>query len=172
MVLSELVGYELGNRTISYVERDAILYALTVGASRLETDLVYERDLRVLPTYALDFGQLKQQVSWARMTVNYRCTLHNLWIYLCRCPNPETLRLPEKSTVYGTREKRRYWILKLSASTSGLRMEFFFLDSEVGVVNGLDHHVRVVIRSPQLRKLENPGPEIMPLLRNKLHFID
>ena len=56
MELSELVGYELGKRTISYVERDAILYALTVGASSSETDLVYERDLRVLPTYACALG--------------------------------------------------------------------------------------------------------------------
>ena len=52
MKLHELHGYELGNRTVSYKETDAILYALAVGVESKEMDLVYERDLRILPTYA------------------------------------------------------------------------------------------------------------------------
>ena len=56
MKLSELKDYELGQRTLRYEARDAILYALAVGASSEETDLVYERDLRVLPTYACALG--------------------------------------------------------------------------------------------------------------------
>lgn len=50
-------GLELGTRTISYDERDAILYALAVGAPASELDLVFERDLRVLPTYGLVLGR-------------------------------------------------------------------------------------------------------------------
>ena len=56
MELKDLAGHDLGTRTISYDARDAILYALAVGASCDETDLVYERDLRVLPTYACALG--------------------------------------------------------------------------------------------------------------------
>tara|TARA_B110000881_G_C18587967_1_gene526030 strand:- start:749 stop:1564 length:816 start_codon:yes stop_codon:yes gene_type:complete len=56
MVLTELAGYELGKRLVRYEERDAILYALAVGANSFETDLVYERDLRVLPAYACALG--------------------------------------------------------------------------------------------------------------------
>ena len=56
MELKDLAGYELGTRTIAYDARDAILYALAVGASCDETDLVYERDLRVLPAYACALG--------------------------------------------------------------------------------------------------------------------
>ncbi len=56
MELTKLAGYKLGKRIVRYEERDAILYALAVGATGSETDLVYERDLRVLPTYACALG--------------------------------------------------------------------------------------------------------------------
>lgn len=49
---------ELGSRTVSYDERDAILYALAVGASAADDlDLVFEERLRVLPTFALTLAQ-------------------------------------------------------------------------------------------------------------------
>ncbi|GAB2466902.1 MaoC/PaaZ C-terminal domain-containing protein, partial [Streptomyces incanus] len=50
-------GRDLGTRTVSYDENDAILYALAVGATAQQLDLVFERDLRVLPTFALVLGQ-------------------------------------------------------------------------------------------------------------------
>lgn len=56
MVLKELTGYDLGERDVAYGTRDAILYALAVGANAEQLDLVYERDLRVLPTFACALG--------------------------------------------------------------------------------------------------------------------
>lgn len=50
-------GHDLGTRTVSYTERDAILYALAVGAGADRLDLVYEERLRVLPTFALTLAQ-------------------------------------------------------------------------------------------------------------------
>lgn len=52
----EFIGASLGSTAISYDEDDAILYALSVGARATELDLVFERDLRVLPTFALAWG--------------------------------------------------------------------------------------------------------------------
>ena len=56
MNLAELPGTSLGTRTVTYQEKDAILYALAVGAPASELDLVFERQLRVLPTFALTLG--------------------------------------------------------------------------------------------------------------------
>ena len=56
MKLYELEGYEFGNQSVHYEERDAILYALSVGARSSETSLIYERDLRVLPAFACTLG--------------------------------------------------------------------------------------------------------------------
>ncbi|UYP19456.1 MaoC/PaaZ C-terminal domain-containing protein [Rhodococcus sp. Z13] len=50
-------GRELDTRTIGYDERDAILYALAVGAGATDLDLVFEDRLRVLPTFALTLAQ-------------------------------------------------------------------------------------------------------------------
>ena len=54
--LPALAGHGLGRRTTSYRDSDAILYALAVGATAGDLDLVYERNLRVLPTFALTLG--------------------------------------------------------------------------------------------------------------------
>ena len=56
MNLEKLPGTSLGTRTVTYQEKDAILYAIAVGAGASELDLVFERQLRVLPTFALTLG--------------------------------------------------------------------------------------------------------------------
>jgi acyl dehydratase len=54
--LAGLAGLELGEHTVRYDERDTILYNLAVGARADELDLVYERNLRALPTMACAYG--------------------------------------------------------------------------------------------------------------------
>lgn len=56
VTMGELAGYDLGRHTVAYDDRDVILYNLAVGATGDELDLVYERDLRVLPTMATALG--------------------------------------------------------------------------------------------------------------------
>ncbi|NIY64235.1 enoyl-CoA hydratase [Streptomyces malaysiensis] len=56
MALADLVGADLGTRRMAYREEDAILYALAVGTPADQLDLVFERNLRVLPTYGLVLG--------------------------------------------------------------------------------------------------------------------
>lgn len=50
-------GHPLGERIVTWTERDAILYALAVGAKPDHLDLVFEERLRVLPTFALTLAQ-------------------------------------------------------------------------------------------------------------------
>ncbi|THA64534.1 enoyl-CoA hydratase [Streptomyces sp. A0958] len=57
MTASPWQGRALGTRTVSWTARDAILYALAVGAPADRLDLVYEERLRVLPTFALTLAQ-------------------------------------------------------------------------------------------------------------------
>lgn len=56
MRLSDLPGSSLGTRTAGFSTDDAILYALAVGAPASQLDLVWERGLRVLPTYSCALG--------------------------------------------------------------------------------------------------------------------
>lgn len=50
-------GRALGERTVGYTEKDAILYALAIGAPASNLDLVFEDKLRVLPTFGLTLAQ-------------------------------------------------------------------------------------------------------------------
>ncbi len=69
-------GQHLGDRTVSYDERDAILYALAVGAPANDLDLVFEDRLRVLPTFALTLAQWAPDVLGARGAFDTRRGLH------------------------------------------------------------------------------------------------
>lgn len=50
-------GRHLGDRTARYTDRDVILFALAVGAGPADLDLVFEKRLRVLPSFALTLAQ-------------------------------------------------------------------------------------------------------------------
>ena len=54
--ITTLAGFELGRRSCAYAERDVVLFALAVGARPDELRWVYERDLRVMPTFATTLG--------------------------------------------------------------------------------------------------------------------
>lgn len=69
-------GEDLGTRTVSYTERDAILYALAVGAKATELDLVFEDRLRVLPTFALTLAQWAPDELGSRGAFDVATTLH------------------------------------------------------------------------------------------------
>lgn len=56
MRLIDLSGHDLGVCERAFTADDAILYALAVGAGADDLELVFERDLRVLPTYACALG--------------------------------------------------------------------------------------------------------------------
>lgn len=56
MDLSEWSNFDLGTKLVSYDEDDVMLYALAVGAQPGDLPLIFERDLRVLPTFALPLG--------------------------------------------------------------------------------------------------------------------
>ncbi|QMU21022.1 MaoC/PaaZ C-terminal domain-containing protein [Gordonia rubripertincta] len=69
-------GRHLGTRRIAYDERDAILYALAVGARATDLDLVFEQRLRVLPTFALTLAQWAPDELGSLGAFDTRTALH------------------------------------------------------------------------------------------------
>jgi acyl dehydratase len=76
MEVRDLAGHELGTQALSYTERDAILYALAVGAAEDDLELVYEEQLEVLPTFGLTFGLWAIQAAGALGAYDPSRTLH------------------------------------------------------------------------------------------------
>ncbi|MDX6742271.1 MaoC/PaaZ C-terminal domain-containing protein [Actinocorallia sp. A-T 12471] len=72
----EWAGRALGERTVSWTESQAILYALAVGARADELDLVYERRLRVLPTFGLTLAQWAPDVLGGHGAFDQSTALH------------------------------------------------------------------------------------------------
>ena len=72
----EAVGQKIGPLTTDYTWKDVVLYALGVGAGSDELDYVYEKDLRVLPSFAIAaiFDFLFE--AGARANVNLAGILH------------------------------------------------------------------------------------------------
>lgn len=66
----------LGQCTVSWDDRDVILFAAAVGARSSQLDLVYERDLRVLPTFALPLTQWVPDVLRLNGAIDTTTALH------------------------------------------------------------------------------------------------
>jgi len=67
---------DLGTRVVGYDERDAVLYALAVGAHATDLDLVFEDRLRVLPTFALTLAQWAPDALGALGAFDTKTALH------------------------------------------------------------------------------------------------
>jgi MaoC like domain len=80
-------GRELGERTVSYTARDAILYALAVGASPEDLDLVWEERLRVLPSFGLTLAQWAPDILAEERAFDNR-SVHGSQLLEVRAPLP------------------------------------------------------------------------------------
>lgn len=98
MRLEELSGFDLGSYDANYTPRDAILYALAVGASASQLDLVYERDLRVLPTYACALGLWAVEKTGDLGAYDRKRSLHASQVLVVHRPMPRegTVRMNGK----------------------------------------------------------------------------
>jgi acyl dehydratase len=83
-------GRHLGTRTVRYDDRDAVLYALAVGAAATELDLVYEERLRVLPTFALTLAQWAPDALGSAGAFDVTTVLHGAQRLRVRRPLPRS----------------------------------------------------------------------------------
>ncbi|MGY1812512.1 MaoC/PaaZ C-terminal domain-containing protein [Blastococcus sp. SYSU D00820] len=86
-------GQALGSRVVEWEERDAILYALAVGATADELDLVFEERLRVLPTFALTLAQWAPDSLGGAGAFDTTTAVHGSQRLTVRAPLPRAGRL-------------------------------------------------------------------------------
>lgn len=89
MNLGELAGRDLGTRSVAYDDRDVILYALAVGATADDLDLVFEERLRVLPTFGLTLAQWAPDVLAEEGVFDER-SVHGAQTFVAHAPLPPT----------------------------------------------------------------------------------
>ncbi|WP_040801726.1 MaoC/PaaZ C-terminal domain-containing protein [Nocardia higoensis] len=92
-------GADLGTRTVAYTERDAILYALAVGARATELDLVFEDRLRVLPTFALTVAQWAPDELGARGAFDTATAVHGSQQLTVLAPLPRSGEITMSASV-------------------------------------------------------------------------
>jgi acyl dehydratase len=115
--INELAGLDLGSFEIRYTSRDAILYALTVGARAPQLDLVYERDLRVLPTYACALGLWAVEKAGDLGAYDRKRSLHASQELIIRKPLPRDAKIVSRGKVEAVWDKGKATIVEISCKT-------------------------------------------------------
>jgi acyl dehydratase len=109
MKYPEILSLTSDPAEIGYSERDAIIYALSVGAGLDTLDegelrLVYEKDLRVLPTFATALLNSSDNL-FERAEINFRKVVHSEQRLKVHNPLPSTARVVSSSRVLGVSDK-------------------------------------------------------------------
>lgn len=101
----EWLDCSLGERRVAWTERDAILFALAVGAPADQLDLVFEERLRVLPTFGLTLAQWAPDVLGAAGAFDVGSALHGAQILHAISPLPASGELAMTARVSAVWDK-------------------------------------------------------------------
>lgn len=118
MELSQFLNISLGEHEIRYEARDAILYALLVGARSDQLDLVYERDLRVLPTYACALGLWAVERAGDLGAYDRKRSLHAAQSLVMHCEMPREGRILTSGRVAAVWDKGRAAVVDIEVSST------------------------------------------------------
>lgn len=117
MHLSELPGHHLGGRTVHYDDRTTILYALCAGASGDELDLVWEEQLRPLPSLATSLGLWAVEAAGELGAYDRRNSLHVGQRLRMRAPMPASGEIPMTGRVDAVWDKGRAAIVEVAVES-------------------------------------------------------
>ena len=117
MELRNLLNLSLGDSDVSYTPRDAILYALAVGAAPDQLDLVYERDLRVLPTYACALGLWAVERAGELGAYDRKRSLHATQTLAMHSDMPREGRIPTQARISAVWDKGRATTVDIEVSS-------------------------------------------------------
>ena len=122
MELAELAGVELGNRTVEYDDRTSILYALCAGASGDELDLIWEEQLRVMPSLSTALGLWAVEAAGDLGAYDRTKSLHVGQTLKVLDRMPPTGRIDTSAKINSVWDKGRAAIVEI-----GVTSEFFEL---------------------------------------------
>ena len=131
MHLRDLAGVDLGTRRVEFSADDAILYALAVGASASQLDLVYEQSLRVLPSYGCALGLWAVEAAGELGAYDRTRSLHVGQSLTVHGPlRPEPIQM--HGCVRSVFDKGRFTIVEIEVSASCFEAGYTILLPGVG----------------------------------------
>lgn len=148
--LADLAGTDLGEHPAGYDTTAAILYALTVGAAAEDLDLVYERDLRVLPTYACALGLWAVETAGRLGAYDPQLSLHASQKLVMHKPLPAAGTIVMAGRVANVYDKGRASIVEIEASSEFFTATYTIFLPGIGGWGG--------DRGPSAPKAERPEP--------------
>jgi acyl dehydratase len=120
------VGKKLQAVTHTYTERDVMLYALGVGAGTEELRFTYERDLKVLPTFAVIPAFPAMMNLGDAMQVNPALVLHGEQRIELHAPIPTAGTLTTTPTIKAIYDKGKAAVVVVETETVDQKGQLLF----------------------------------------------
>ncbi len=131
------VGKELPPSTFEYTEQDVMLYALGVGATTDELEFVYEKKLKVLPTYAVIAGMSAMGgMMDVLQEVNPAMLVHGEQRIELRGPIPTSGKLTGKGRIAAIYDKGSGALLVVDSETTDESGNVLFTNTFGAFVRG------------------------------------
>ncbi len=134
VAIPEALGIELPPTSFEYDDRDVMLYAVGVGATEL--DFVFERNLKVLPTFAVIPGFPAMMGLAASVEINPVMLLHGEQRIKLHKPIPTKGKLTTAGKVTGVYDKGKGALLVVEAETKDEQGEVLFENAAGVFVRG------------------------------------
>lgn len=116
LTVADLAGMDLGRHTASYDDTAVILFALAVGASSTDLDLVYERDLRALPTFACALGLWAVEAAGRLGAYEPEWSLHASQRLVVHGSLPVSGRVPMSGRIANAYDKGKAALVEIEVS--------------------------------------------------------
>ncbi len=123
-ILAELAGADLGGHTAAYDDTAAILYAIAVGAGATDLDLVWERDLRLLPTYACAAGLWAVEAAGRLGAYDPKRSLHAAQRLVVHRPLAPTGELEMRGRVATVLDKGKAALVRIEVTSPAFTAEY------------------------------------------------
>lgn len=115
MTLAHFADMDLGSRLVCYDERDVMLYALAIGARENDLDLIFERELKVLPTFGLTLGLWAADEAGRTGAFRPESALHGAQSLVVHRALPSSGRFPVNGRIGAIWDKGRSAVVNVIA---------------------------------------------------------